>query len=91
MSRRSASFTSHASHGASPQPEARLLLILSGAGCDDHTRTELVELMDLARTGQIDMSRAITRTVPLEAGAINGVLDDLEKGSGHLRTVIEVG
>jgi len=29
--------------------------------------------------------------VPLEADAVNGVLDDLEKGSGHLRTVIEVG
>jgi 2-desacetyl-2-hydroxyethyl bacteriochlorophyllide A dehydrogenase len=57
-------------------------------GCSDHTRTELVELMELARTGKIDLSRAITRTVPLEAGAINGVLDDLERGSGHLRTVI---
>lgn len=59
-------------------------------GCSDHTRAELVELMDLARTGKIDMSRAITRTVPLEANAVNGVLDDLEKGSGHLRTVIAV-
>jgi propanol-preferring alcohol dehydrogenase len=59
-------------------------------GCSDHTRAELVELMELARTGQIDMSGAITRTVPLEAGAVNGVLDDLEKGSGHLRTVIAV-
>jgi 2-desacetyl-2-hydroxyethyl bacteriochlorophyllide A dehydrogenase len=59
-------------------------------GCSDHTRAELVELMELARTGQIDMSRAITRTVPLEADAVNGVLDDLEKGSGHLRTVIAV-
>lgn len=59
-------------------------------GCSDHTRAELVELMELARTGAIDMSRAITRTVPLEAGAINGVLDDLERGSGHLRTVIAV-
>jgi 2-desacetyl-2-hydroxyethyl bacteriochlorophyllide A dehydrogenase len=59
-------------------------------GCSDHTRAELVELMELARTGAIDLSRAITRTVPLEADAINGVLDDLERGSGHLRTVIAV-
>ncbi|HEY0142358.1 MAG TPA: zinc-binding dehydrogenase [Thermoanaerobaculia bacterium] len=59
-------------------------------GCSDHTRAELVELMELARRGQIDMSRAITRTVPFEAGAVNGALDDLEKGSGHLRTVIAV-
>lgn len=60
-------------------------------GCSDHTRQELVELLELARKGEIDLSRAITRTVPLEAGAVNGVLDDLEKGSGHLRTVISVG
>lgn len=59
-------------------------------GCSDHTRQELVELLDLAASGAIDLSRAITRTVPLEAGAVNGVLDDLERGSGHLRTVIAV-
>lgn len=59
-------------------------------GCSDHTRAELVELMELARTGAIDLSGAITRTVPFEAGAVNGVLDDLERGSSHLRTVIAV-
>ena len=59
-------------------------------GCSDHTRAELVELMELARTGKIDLSRAITRTVPFEADAVNGVLDDLERGSGHLRTVIGI-
>ncbi|HUP60806.1 MAG TPA: alcohol dehydrogenase catalytic domain-containing protein [Thermoanaerobaculia bacterium] len=59
-------------------------------GCSDHTRQELVELMDLARAGTLDLSSAITRTVPFDAGAINAVLDDLERGSGHLRTVIAV-
>jgi threonine dehydrogenase-like Zn-dependent dehydrogenase len=59
-------------------------------GCSDHTRAELVELMELARTGKIDLSRAITRTVPFEADAVNGALDDLERGSGHLRSVIAV-
>lgn len=59
-------------------------------GCSDHTRAELVELLDLARTGAIDLSGAITRTVPFDAGAINDVLDDLERGSTHFRTVIEV-
>lgn len=59
-------------------------------GCSDHTRQELIELLELARSGKIDLSRAITRTVPLDADAINGALDDLEKGSGHLRTVIGV-
>jgi hypothetical protein len=28
--------------------------------------------------------------VALEADAVNGVLDDLERGSGHSRTVIAV-
>jgi 2-desacetyl-2-hydroxyethyl bacteriochlorophyllide A dehydrogenase len=59
-------------------------------GCSDHTRAELVELLDLAARGAVDLSRAITRTVPLEESAVNGALDDLEKGSGHLRTVIAV-
>lgn len=59
-------------------------------GCSDHTRDELVELMQMAARGEIDLSRAITRTVPLEARAINAVLDDLDRGTRHLRTVIAV-
>ena len=59
-------------------------------GCSDHTRGELVELMDLARRGELDLSQAITRTVPLDADAINEVLDDLDAGTPHLRTIIEV-
>jgi 2-desacetyl-2-hydroxyethyl bacteriochlorophyllide A dehydrogenase len=59
-------------------------------GCSDHTREELVELMELARRGDIDLTRAITRTVPFDAAQINEVLDDLERGSTHLRTVITV-
>jgi 2-desacetyl-2-hydroxyethyl bacteriochlorophyllide A dehydrogenase len=59
-------------------------------GCSDHTREELGELMELARSGKIDLARAITRTIPFEGEAINGALDDLERGSGHLRTVIGV-
>lgn len=57
-------------------------------GCSDHTRDELVELMEMARRGELDLSRAITRSVPLEAKAINAVLDDLDAGTPHLRTVI---
>lgn len=59
-------------------------------GCSDHTRAELVELMELARSGAVDVSGAITRTVPLEEDAVNGVLDELERGSTHLRSVIAV-
>ena len=57
-------------------------------GCSDHTRDELVELMQIAKRREIDLSRAITRTVRLEAKAINGVLDDLDRGTGHLKSVI---
>lgn len=57
-------------------------------GCSDHTREELVELMEIARRGEIDLSRAITRRVRLDAKAINDVLDDLDRGTSHLRTVI---
>jgi len=62
--------------------EARIL------GCSDHLRSELVELMELARSGRIDLSGAVSATVPLDAGAIDGVLDDLARGTAGQRTVI---
>ncbi|HEV7487865.1 MAG TPA: zinc-binding dehydrogenase [Thermoanaerobaculia bacterium] len=58
-------------------------------GVSDHTRDELVELLAMAAHGQLDMSRVITRRVPMDAAAINAVLDDLDAGTTHLRTVIE--
>jgi len=57
-------------------------------GVSDHTRDELVELLAMAAQGLLDMTRVITRRVPLDADAINGVLDDLDAGTAHLRTVI---
>ncbi|HEX7678730.1 MAG TPA: zinc-binding dehydrogenase [Thermoanaerobaculia bacterium] len=57
-------------------------------GVADHTKEELVELLDLAHRGAIDISRVITRRVELQASAINEVLDDLDHGTKHLRTVI---
>ena len=57
-------------------------------GVSDHTREELVELLQLAQRGVIDISRVITRRVSLDAAAINEVLDDLDRGTKHLRTVI---
>ena len=54
-------------------------------GCSDHTRDEVVELMSMG----LDLSAAITRRVPLDASAINAVLDELERGTTHVRTVIE--
>jgi propanol-preferring alcohol dehydrogenase len=57
-------------------------------GCSDHTRDELAELMTLAARGAIDLSRAVSRRIPLSATAVNAALDDLESGTVHLRTVI---
>jgi propanol-preferring alcohol dehydrogenase len=57
-------------------------------GVSDHTRDELVEVLALAADGQLDISRVITRRVGLDANAINAVLDDLDAGTAHLRTVI---
>ena len=45
-------------------------------------------LLDLARTQKLDLSHVITRTVPLEAGAINGALDRLEDFGNDVRVVI---
>lgn len=57
-------------------------------GCSDHLFSDLTELMDLAAAKRIDLSGAVTRTVPLEAAEINGVLDELDTGTSHLRAVI---
>jgi propanol-preferring alcohol dehydrogenase len=62
--------------------EARII------GCSDHLRDELVELLQMASEGRIDLTAAVSATVPLEPGPINGVLDDLEHGTARLRTVI---
>jgi len=57
-------------------------------GCSDHLRTELVELLDLAGTGALDLSSAVADTLPLDAVAINAALDDLDAGTPRLRRVI---
>lgn len=57
-------------------------------GTNDHLLHELSILLALARRGKLDLSQAVTRTVPLEADAINQVLDDLEHFRSDVRTVI---
>jgi propanol-preferring alcohol dehydrogenase len=57
-------------------------------GVSDHLAQELPLLLDWARQGKLDLSRAITRTVPLEANAINQVLDGLEGFGGEVRVVV---
>jgi 2-desacetyl-2-hydroxyethyl bacteriochlorophyllide A dehydrogenase len=57
-------------------------------GVSDHLASEIPVLLDLARTGKLDLSHGVIRTVSLEAGAVNGVLDRLEKFSDDVRVVI---
>ncbi len=57
-------------------------------GTNDHLLQELPLLIDLARRGKLDLSQAVTRTVPLDASAINRVLDELEGFGSDVRTVI---
>jgi propanol-preferring alcohol dehydrogenase len=57
-------------------------------GVSDHLASEIPLLLGLARTGKLDLSHGIIRTVPLEATAVNGVLDRLEKFGADARVAI---
>jgi 2-desacetyl-2-hydroxyethyl bacteriochlorophyllide A dehydrogenase len=57
-------------------------------GSNDHLLSELPTVIEMARRGILDTSRVVTRTVPLEAAAINSVLDGLEKFVAGIRTVV---
>jgi propanol-preferring alcohol dehydrogenase len=63
-------------------PEAELI------GSNDHLLGEIPELLEFALRGDLDLTDVVTRTVPLEAGAVNGVLDELDAFRAPLRTVI---
>jgi propanol-preferring alcohol dehydrogenase len=57
-------------------------------GVSDHLAAEIAELMRFVERGELDLGDAVTRVVPLEAAAINGVLDDLEAFRDDVRSVI---
>ncbi len=57
-------------------------------GVSDHLASEIPLLLDLVRAGTLDLSHGVIRTVPLEAGAVNGVLDRLEEFGDDVRVVI---
>jgi propanol-preferring alcohol dehydrogenase len=64
-------------------PETELI------GSNDHLLAELPLLLELARRKAIDLTDVVVRTVPLDAAAVNGVLDELDAYRAPLRTVIE--
>lgn len=60
-------------------------------GVSDHLATEIPELLGFASDGRLALGTIVTRSVPLDASAINGVLDELERFGGATRTVVEIG
>ena len=57
-------------------------------GSNDHLLQELPLVVDLARRRVLDTTRVVSSTIPLDAAAINGTLDELERYGGNIRTVI---
>ena len=57
-------------------------------GCSDHLLSELPLVIEFAHQGALDLSQVVTRTVPLQAAAINDAMDALERFGGEVRTVI---
>jgi propanol-preferring alcohol dehydrogenase len=60
-------------------------------GSNDHHLQELPILVDLARRGILDTSHIVSKTIPLDADAVNAALDELERFGGGVRTVIVPG
>jgi propanol-preferring alcohol dehydrogenase len=57
-------------------------------GVSDHLAQELPLLLRCARAGRLDLSNVITNRIPLEADAVNQILDRLERFAVEGRTVI---
>lgn len=58
-------------------------------GSNDHHLQELPRLLDFVKSGSLDTSDIVTRTIPLEAGAVNSALDALEGFDNQsVRTVL---
>ena len=58
-------------------------------GCSDHLLSELPFLLDLADQGKIDLTHVVTKTVPLEADAVNKVHHQLKAFKADFRAVIK--
>jgi len=58
-------------------------------GVSDHLASEMPLLLELARSGKLQIPPALTPTIPLDAKAINAALDGLDKATNYIRTVIE--
>jgi D-arabinose 1-dehydrogenase-like Zn-dependent alcohol dehydrogenase len=57
-------------------------------GVSDHLATEIPQLLECARTGRLNLSHGIIRTIPLDPDAVNATLDNLQAFGNELRVVI---
>jgi propanol-preferring alcohol dehydrogenase len=57
-------------------------------GVSDHLAVEIPMVLEFARSGKLNFSKVVTRTVALDAKAINAVLDRLECFGEEVRVVI---
>lgn len=57
-------------------------------GVADHLAQEMPLLIEFARQGKLNLTKVITRRVPLDAKIINRVLDELDRFGDHVRTLI---
>ena len=58
-------------------------------GVSDHLAQEIHALIDWTLHGRLDLRPVVSRTVPLQAEAINQALDDLDANSAEIRVVIK--
>jgi Zn-dependent alcohol dehydrogenase len=54
----------------------------------DHLASEIPELIERVIDGRLELSCLVSRVVPLEAAAVNGVLDGLEAFRDDVRSVV---
>ncbi len=60
-------------------------------GVMDHHESDLRDVIDLAAAGALDLEAIVSRTVALDAAAINATLDGLERNGDTVRTVVVPG
>ena len=58
-------------------------------GVSDHLAQEIPDLIDWVQRGKLDLSQAVTQTIPLDAAQINQILDQLDNFSEDVRVVIK--
>jgi propanol-preferring alcohol dehydrogenase len=58
-------------------------------GVSDHLAQEIPLLIELVQQQKLDLSGVVTRTVPLDSGAINDTLDRLERFGNDVRVVVK--